>query len=143
MKIRVATMDDIHELTTLMFHLGYPTKTENMIKRFTHIKANPDYHTLLASYDNKMVGMVGLVKGHYYEWDGIYVRIVALVVHTDYRNKGIGNKLLEEAESWAKNIGAIGIILNSGKRPERTNAHKFYTSRGYVERSIGFAKSLI
>ncbi len=42
-----------------------------------------------------------MVKGFYYELDGFYVRIVALVVDSNYRNKGIGKKLLEEAESWA------------------------------------------
>ncbi|MEC1153960.1 GNAT family N-acetyltransferase [Cytobacillus horneckiae] len=44
-----------------------------------------------------------------YELYGLYVRIVVLVVDSNYRNKGIGKQLLEEAESWAKEIGATGI----------------------------------
>ncbi|WP_242634692.1 GNAT family N-acetyltransferase [Bacillus timonensis] len=114
-----------------------------MKKRFIKIKSSPDYQTLLASYDGKIVGMIGMVKGYYYEFDGFYVRILALVVDSNYRNKGIGKKILEEAEYWARTIGAIGIGLNSGNRTERMKAHKFYKNMGYVEKSIGFAKSLI
>ncbi|MCM3707375.1 GNAT family N-acetyltransferase [Cytobacillus firmus] len=143
MKIRKATMNDIKEITKLMEHLGYPTTIENMKTRFNNIDSSPDYHTLLASYDDKIVGMIGLVKGYYYELDGSYVRIVALVVDSNHRNKGIGKQLLEEAESWAKKIGATGIGLNSGNRPERINAHKFYKNMGYLDKSVGFAKSLI
>ncbi|MFD2681920.1 GNAT family N-acetyltransferase [Bacillus seohaeanensis] len=143
MEIREATMNDIVELTRLMEHLGYPTTIENMKKRFINIESNPDYKTFLAAYDGKIVGMIGLVKGFYYEMDGFYVRIVALVVDSNYRNQGIGKKLLEEAEMWARKIGANGIGLNSGNRSERINAHNFYKNRGYIEKSIGFAKSII
>ncbi|MFS0824684.1 N-acetyltransferase family protein [Bacillus sp. 1P02SD] len=143
MEIREATVYDIEELTSLVEQLGYPTTIENMKTRFSNIESSPDYHTLVASYDGKIVGMIGIVKGYYYELDGFYVRIVALVVDSNYRNKGIGKKLLEEAESWARIIGATGIGINSGNRPERVKAHRFYKNMGYVEKSIGFAKSLI
>ncbi len=143
MEVRKATVNDIEGLTALMDHLGYPTALDNMKMRFSNIEQNPDYHTLVASYDGKIVGMIGLIRGYYYEMDGSYVRIAALVVDSNYHNKGIGKKLLEEAECWARKIGAAGIGLNSGNRPERSNAHQFYRNRGYVEKSVGFAKSLI
>ncbi|MCM3180665.1 GNAT family N-acetyltransferase [Cytobacillus horneckiae] len=69
-----------------------------------------------------------------YELDGLYVRIVVLVVDSNYRNKGIGKQLFEEAESWAKEIGATGIGLNCGNRPVRISAHKFYENDGYLEK---------
>ncbi|MBS4206315.1 GNAT family N-acetyltransferase [Lederbergia citrea] len=143
MEIREATINDVEELTSLVEQLGYPATVESMKTRFKNIESNPDYHTLLASYDGKIVGMIGLVKVFYYEIDGSYVRIVAFVVDSNYRSKGIGKNLLEEAESWARKTGATGIGLNSGNRPERTNAHNFYKNMGYIEKSIGFAKSLI
>lgn len=143
MEIRDATLNDVNELTILMEQLGYPTTIENMETRFKNIALNPDYKTFVAISEGSVVGMIGLLKGYYYEMDGYYVRIVALVVNTRYRNKGIGKKLIEEAENWSRNIGATGIGLNSGNRPERVNAHTFYINRGYIEKSIGFVKSLI
>ncbi len=143
MQIREATVNDIEVLTSLMEQLGYPTTIESMRIRMNNIESSSDYHTLLALYEGKVVGMIGLVKGYYYEMDGSYVRIVAFVVDSNFRGKGIGKKLLKEAESWARRIGATGIGLNSGNRPERFNAHKLYKNMGYIEKSIGFAKSLI
>ncbi|MBD7937255.1 GNAT family N-acetyltransferase [Cytobacillus sp. Sa5YUA1] len=142
MEMRKATMNDIEGITELMGHLGYPTTFNKMKIRLNNIYSSPDYHTLIASDNGKIVGMIGLVKGYYYELDGLYIRIVVLVVDKNYRNKGIGKQLLENAESWANNIGATGIGLNSGDRPERINAHHFYKKNGYVEKSIGFAKKM-
>jgi GNAT superfamily N-acetyltransferase len=142
MEIREATVNDTEILALLMEQLGYPTTIESMKTRFKNIHSNPDYRTLLASYDGKIVGMIGLVKGYYYEMDGSYVRIVAFVVDSNYRGKGIGKKLLNEAESYARSIGARGILLNSGNRPERYRAHQFYKHMGYAEKSIGFVKRL-
>jgi len=84
-----------------------------------------------------------MIKGYYYEMDGFYTRIVSFVVDSNYRSMGIGKKLLEVGESWARSIGATRIGLNSGSRPERERAHRLYKNMGYVEKSIGFAKSLV
>ena len=68
MEIREATVNDIEELTSLIEQLGYPTTIENMQTRFSNIKSSPDYHTLIVSYDGKIVGMIGMVKGYYLRW---------------------------------------------------------------------------
>jgi GNAT superfamily N-acetyltransferase len=142
MKIRKATINDVPELAALMEQLGYPTTAESMTVRFNNIESNPSYHTLVAEMDGKVVGMIGLCTGIFYEKDGLYARIVAFVVDYNYRNKGIGKLLLKEAERWARNQGANSIGLNSGNRPERKDAHEFYKRVGFVEKSIGFAKNL-
>ncbi|QQK77691.1 GNAT family N-acetyltransferase [Salicibibacter cibarius] len=143
MEIRTATEKDISALAGLMEHLGYPTTTEEMNLRFSNIESHPDYHTLIASYNDKTVGMVSLAKSFFYEADGIYVRIVAIVVDPDYQNLGIGKELIKAAENWARMIGANVIALNSGDRPERSNAHTFYKNMGFEDKNIGFTKSLL
>lgn len=64
--------------------------------------------------------MSGLCTGLFYEFDGSYVRIVAFVVDSNYRRKGIGEKLIHEAENWARKQGAITIGLNSGNRRKKS-----------------------
>ncbi|MFD2444155.1 GNAT family N-acetyltransferase [Bacillus sp. CGMCC 1.16607] len=64
----------------------------------------------------------------------------AFVVDSAYRGKGVGRKLLQEAESWAVEQGAIEIGLNSGNREERKIAHQFYFNMGYEGKSTGFSK---
>ncbi|MFY3790300.1 GNAT family N-acetyltransferase [Ureibacillus sp. MALMAid1270] len=142
MDIIEATMQDIEDLTILMEHLGYPTTIDNMKIRFSNIFSKSDYKTLIALIDDRVVGMIGLIKCLSYEMDGCYVRIGALVVHSDYQNKGIGKRLIEEAENFARSIGASGIVLNSGNRPERMKAHQFYKNQGYSDKSTGFVKKL-
>jgi N-acetylglutamate synthase-like GNAT family acetyltransferase len=92
MIIREASASDIGALTDLMIQLGYPSTFENMKTRFSKIEQHPDYQTLIAVYDDKIIGMIGLSKSYFYEKDGFYIRILALVVDSNYRNKGIGKK---------------------------------------------------
>lgn len=140
---REAKINDVPDLVSLMEQLGYPTSVDKFKLRFNAIVANPSYHTLVAELDGKIVGMAGLCTGLSYEYDGFYVRIVAFVVDLNYRRNGIGEKLIQQAESWARDQGAIVIALNSGNREERKGAHQFYLKMGYEVKSIGFGKSLI
>ncbi|WP_394578554.1 GNAT family N-acetyltransferase [Cytobacillus firmus] len=143
MNIRTATKNDVPQLARLMGQLGYPTTIESMEHRFNNIDLDLSYHTLIAEINGEIVGMVGLSKGFFYEYDGSYVRIVAFVVDSNYRRRGVGENLIIETERWAKEQGAIAIGLNSGNRPERGAAHRFYSKMGYEAKSTGFSKSLI
>ena len=140
MEVRRACSSDIPQMALLMGQLGYPTSVEQMRTRFEMISAEPSYHTLVIEDEGKVVGLSGLCTGIFYESDGIYVRIVAFVVDATYRNKGLGKLLLAASEEWARSKGAVGIVLNSGNRPERIAAHAFYKQMGYREKSTGFAK---
>ena len=135
MNIRPASKKDIPQLADLMEQLGYSTTTEEMESRYTRIEEDSHYHTLVAELDGKVAGMAGLCKGLFYEYNGFYVRIVAFVVDSHYRRRGIGEKLLLETERWA-------IGLNSGNRSERLAAHRFYAKMGYEQKSTGFSKAL-
>jgi len=141
--IRTASPDDVHALTSLMDDLGYPTTVDEMQTRFSNINGHPDYRTLVAIVDgDKIAGMIGLIKGYYFEHNGLYIRVAALVVGKNHQNKGIGKILMLEAEKWALDIGAHTILLNSGNRDERVAAFAFYEKLGYSIKSSGFVKIL-
>ncbi|MEM5003156.1 GNAT family N-acetyltransferase [Priestia megaterium] len=142
MEVRKFDIEDVIQLVPLMDQLGYPTSSGKLESRLNNIQSQSNYHTLVAELNNKIVGMVGLCHNLFYEYDSSYVRIVALVVDANYRRKGIGEKLMHEAEKWATRQGASYIILNSGNRAERKAAHKFYHDMGYEGKSTGFSKLL-
>jgi GNAT superfamily N-acetyltransferase len=142
MIIRIADENDIPDLSYLMGELGYPTSEKSMRSRFIKITSAAGNQTFVAEKSGRVIGMAGISTGYLYERDGIYARITAFVVDSAFRNCGIGKKLIKEVEEWARSIGAAGIVLNSGKRPEREAAHQFYRKMGFEERSIGFVKSL-
>lgn len=86
--------------------------------------------------------LLACVKQIAYEADDPYIRVLALVVHKDYRKQGVGKKLMLAAEEWAKENHCYAVTLNSGNREERMAAHRFYQNLGYAARSTGFSKFL-
>ncbi len=140
--IRDAEFGDLQALTLLMNDLSYPTTLNEMEARFEKIAAHPDYKTILAIVNNEVVGMAGLMKGHYYEKNGDYLRILAFVVKQNTRNLGIGRTLIQAAESWAISEDLNSVAISSGNREDRIAAHAFYQKMGYAIRSSGFFKQL-
>ena len=140
--IREAKPTDVAALTELMNELGYDTTMDEMKTRFENIQKHNDYKTFIAVEDTEILGMVGLSKNFSYEQNGIYVRVLALVTRSSFRQKGIGKKLMDVAENWAKEIGAEKILLNCGNREERAIAQLFYKKIGYQIKSSGFIKKL-
>jgi GNAT superfamily N-acetyltransferase len=138
--IRSATESDMPSLSVLMNELGYATTEADMRGRYELLKAHADYSTWVAEYNRHVAGMIGLIKNIYYEKNGIYIRVGALVVSSEYRNKGIGKALMQKASAWAIENGATQIVLNSGNREERKTAHAFYQHLGFEPKTTGFVK---
>jgi GNAT superfamily N-acetyltransferase len=111
--------------------------------RFREIVGKPDYKTLIAEAEGTIVGMVGACIGYYYEHDGTYLRVLAMVTSATVRNKGIASALLTAIEEWGLKQGASAVFLNSGNRKEREAAHAFYLRRGFEAKSTGFVKKLL
>ena len=140
--IRDAGTGDMEIMALLMNDLSYPTTTAEMEMRFNAIVVHPDYKTMLAVLNDEVVGLAGLHKGNFYEKNGMYLRVLAFVVKQTARNKGIGKILIKAAEEWAVAQGLNCVIINSGNRDERKDAHIFYQKLGYAVKSLGFVKQL-
>lgn len=135
-------LNKIDELLVLYEELGYPTKAEDLLIRLKNIYNHEDYYLLLLIKDDVIIGLSGVCKMLFYEKNGEYMRLLAFVINSSYRGKGYGILLLKESEMLAIQLGCKTITLNSGNREERDNAHSFYKSNGFVNRSSGFSKSL-
>src|SRR5690348_16070176 len=92
--IRQATAKDVPALANLMNILGYPTTVAEMQQRFELLQANPDYLIWVAVYNDQVAGMIGLVRNIYFEKNGLYIRVGALVVNNEFRKMGLGKALL-------------------------------------------------
>jgi GNAT superfamily N-acetyltransferase len=140
--IRQATEADVPALALLMDELGYPTTAAEMQTRYKAFSAHPDYATWVAVCNKQVVGMTGLLKNIYFEKNGIYIRVGALVVNKEYRKMGLGRALLQKAIDWAIELGAHQVLLNSGNREERRDAHAFYQHLGFEPKTTGFVKTI-
>ncbi|MCD2425606.1 GNAT family N-acetyltransferase [Niabella pedocola] len=140
--IRDYEQKDLAAVTGLTCELGYPTTTAAMQLRMNAISGNAHYRTLVAVIDNQVVGYAGLATGWYWEKNGTFLRIQALVVHKDHRKARVGKQLLDAAAAHARTIGAGALLLNSGNRPEREAAHQFYPKMGFEAVSTGYVKKI-
>ncbi|MGX1829814.1 N-acetyltransferase family protein [Paenibacillus taichungensis] len=138
--IRNSTPEDLQDMVILMDQLGYPTTYAEMKERYSHIAADSNFATLVAEVRGRVVGLIGLQTSYLYEKNGKHCRIMALIVHDQFRSSGIGRQLILEAEQWAATHGVDSLSLNSGNRPDREAAHKFYQQMGFTAGSTGFSK---
>lgn len=129
--IRLVMRDDGPALAALMEQLGYATSATAMQDRLRMIHAQELYHTLIAAKDGRVVGMIGVRRGLWYERNGCYGQIAALVVDHASRRQGIGTALMMAGEQWLHRHGARVVILFSGAT--RAVAHAFYAQFGYHE----------
>ncbi|WP_436857598.1 GNAT family N-acetyltransferase [Mammaliicoccus sciuri] len=133
----------IDDLLQLYNELGYPTTRKELIHRLTKINNHKDYYMLLLIENEKIIGFSGMCKMMFYEKSGEYMRILAFVINSNFRNNGLGSLLLKESERLANKLNCKAMTLNSGIRTDRENAHKFYISNGYECKSYGFSKNML
>jgi predicted N-acetyltransferase YhbS len=139
-KIRSACLVDSSSIALLISQLGYPTSTNEMKQRLKGFLLDSNYLTLVAESQKEVVGVIGVGIFRYYEKNGMYGRLLALVVDEKRQGQGIGASLVGEAEGWLKEQGVKSVIVNSGK--QRNQAHRFYQRLGYEETGLRFVKSL-
>ena len=140
LKIREGKLSDAAGLAALMCELGYETAGAEMESRLISILKDPRYKTLVALNDDKICGMIGTVSASSYLHNDLTGRIIALVVSRESRRRGIGARLIAEAE---KNLIQRGITrVTVTARFEREKAHQFYEKLGYARTGFRFAKNL-
>ena len=140
LNIRNARLDDSPAAASLISQLGYPTTQEEMAARLPAILHDPNYITLVAENQQKVVGIAGIGVGRYYEKDGSYGRLLVLAVDENWRAKGVGSLLVVRAEAELKGRGVTSIVVNSGNH--REDAHRFYKRLGFEETGVRFVKYL-
>lgn len=136
--IRSFQMQDISELCPLYAQLGYPVSATSLTRRLTKLLAQDHYQLLVAVLEGHVVGFVGFAKMYFFEADGCYMRILALVVDGGYRRQGLAQKLIEQVKKIAKENGVSALAVNSGINDSRTDAHQFYEKQGFQHASYGF-----
>ncbi|MGC8947058.1 MAG: GNAT family N-acetyltransferase, partial [Anaerolineae bacterium] len=128
--IRPAHPEDAPTLAALAGQLGYPTTPEEMMTRLQAL-AEDNYHAVfVAEQEGAVVGWI-----HVY----LCLQVIAereaeiggLVVDEARRSRGIGTRLVREAEAWAQAHGCTALVVRSNV--VREQAHAFYRRRGFQE----------
>jgi putative acetyltransferase len=103
-------------------------------------------HAVVA-YDDVLPVGCGAIK----DFEPGTMEVKRMYVLPEYRNKGVGARVLFELEQWAKELSCSKCILETGKK--QPEAIALYTKRGYsvvpnygqyagVDDSVCFAKKI-
>ncbi len=81
-------------------------------------------HLWIVENDSKIVGSIAIVKG-----EGMVAQLRWFLVEPPERNKGIGNKLMQEAINFCQNRGYMKVTLGTIK--DLKKARKIYSKIGF------------
>ncbi|WP_053202214.1 GNAT family N-acetyltransferase [Jiangella muralis] len=134
MLIRPARGTDAAAVAELLEQLGYPQDgTAGTAQRLRSWSRDPSSAAYVADDGGDVLGVVAVQVCPFFERDGAWARITALVVDGDARGRGVGARLVAEAESFAADHGCVRMEVTSSDR--RTEAHTFYRGRGYADQA--------
>jgi GNAT superfamily N-acetyltransferase len=126
--IRAATSDDAERIATLFTDEGYPAGPSAIVERLGRFEG-PSAQVIVADVGGEVLGFIAVHALPRFEHDDRFVRILALVVDPGVRERGIGHLLMEEAERYAREIGAAFVEVTAGHH--RPDARHLYESLGY------------
>ena len=126
--LRPATAEDAETIVALFTEEGYPAGPSDNVARLDRFAS--DYsRVVVADHDGEVLGFIAYHALPRFEHDDRIVRILALVVDPGARERGVGHRLMEEAERAAREVGAAFVEVTSGHhRPE---ARHLSESLGY------------
>ena len=95
---------------------------------------------LVADRHGSLYGLLALDLMYYLPLGALTCRITAIAVADTEQRRGIGKRLLREAEQRARAAGAARVELTSAMH--REDAHAFYRACGYEDSAVRFLKRL-
>ncbi len=141
MEMRHATSRDVSSLAQLMTELGYPTSSEEMVVRLEAIVGRTDHAVFVAVENDIAAGMVAISTAPSLYRNDPQGAIVALVVSSRFRGRGLGGLLVRRGEIWLRDRGVNHVTVKPSTH--REDAHRLYARLGYEHTGLRFSKTLV
>ena len=121
--------EDAAAAAKLSEQLGYPVSPAVMEQRIQSRAGSPDQIVYVACLAGEVVGWIDVSVASHLQSES-RAEIGGLVVSSEVRGGGIGRRLLECAEQWARQRGLGSMVVRS--QIAREAAHHFYLREGYA-----------
>jgi predicted N-acetyltransferase YhbS len=127
--VRPAREADADAIAQLSATLGYPATAAEILDRLRFMLGSQN-HLITVATDSSgaVIGWMHAHASHVLE-SGFRVEIIGLIVAPEARRYGAGRALVNEAEQWARKLGADKIVVRSNV--QRAESHAFYPALGY------------
>lgn len=134
--IRKMQESDIKDLSRGFTSQGWPSR-EEILTRYFKEQESGEREVLIADLTSAVAGYITILPdAKQGPFTGIAPELSDFNVFEPFRNQGIGNLLMEEAEKRAKLLSdkvTLGVGLHSGYGP----AQRLYIKRGYIPDGTG------
>lgn len=128
--IRRAVPADAERLAALSSELGYPVTADEMGRRLAALLGRDSDIVLVAELEpGQVVGWVHGSEQRLLE-SGRRCELLGLVVDAHQRGRGVGRRLVDGVEEWARARGLEQMAVRSNV--SRTESHPFYARLGYA-----------
>lgn len=122
--IRSATPDDAEAIARLSGELGYPTSEADVRRRLFDLKTSEDHAVMVAETPpGRVAGWVHVFRAPRLGGEP-FAELGGLVVTEPLRGRGIGRRLVAEAERWAAARELHTLRIRT--RTTRSDARLFY-----------------
>jgi GNAT superfamily N-acetyltransferase len=138
--IRPVVVADATALAPLLGELGYPSTVEEIERRLARNARQHQSEGWVAVHDGATVGFAAGLMLRSYVSNGASAQLTSLVVASRARGMGVGRQLVAHFEEWAREHGAVRVVVTSALH--RDDAHAFYPAIGYAETGKRFGKPL-
>jgi len=112
----------------------YCYKNRRDAKRYMKWLFKRDVDGIFVAVENNIIAFVASDSLWHSFYEGNVGEIHEMFVRREWRNRGIGRKIMEKAEEYLASKGNKVIELWVGKENEK--ARKFYAKIGYEERDV-------
>ena len=137
LRIEPATLDDLPELTELLFELFsqeadfIPNRDKEMRGLRLLLEQPSRGRIFVLRGPGKIIGMINLLITISTAEGGFVLVLEDLIIHRDYRHLGFGTRLLDYAMDFAKKKNFLRITLLADKPNERLK--RFFSKSGFIE----------
>lgn len=136
--IKLIANENIFSIIPLLQQLDPGLPTETLQERLSNM-LQEGYKCVGAYENDKLIGASRLwIATRYY--CGKFIEPDNFIIDENYRNKGIGKKLMDWIYEYGRKNGCIRTELNAYTANSR--AHKFYINEGYKILGFRFCKDL-
>jgi GNAT superfamily N-acetyltransferase len=137
--VRDARPSDALALVPLLTELGYPAPLETVTTRLSTVAAE-GARVLVAESDGEVRAVAVVHPMMTLHRQAPVAYLSALVVDPTARGMGLGRALVDAAAAIGAEWGCGTLELTSNDR--RVDAHRFYTSLGFVSESRKFRRAI-
>ncbi len=134
--IRNMIKSDIESLSYGFMNQGWPGREEILARYFLEQESG-EREVLVAEVEGAVAGYITILpSAKHGPFAEVYPELSDFNVFEPFRNQGVGNQLLEEAEKRVKLVSikvSLGVGLHSGYGA----AQRLYIKRGYIPDGTG------